>query len=1139
MPSNLPFINPNAGLVAKWRPLLLLLLLLGGPSAWAQTYIIGTDQTTCAGTIYDSGGANGNYSNGENLTTVLTPATAGAKIRLTFASLTVESCCDDLSIYDGPTTSSRLIGTYTSNPGIITATNATGQLTLMFGSDGSVNDTGFEAAISCAINVPDIISFTPNSGSAGTSVVITGTNFTGTTAVSFNGTPAPGFVVNSATQITVNVPAGAISGPVSVTNPNGTGVSAISFNTGTIIIGSNMTACSGNIYDSGGATGDYSNDETLTTVLTPATAGAKMRLTFTSFAVETCCDELSIYDGPTTNSPLIGTYTSNPGTITATNATGQLTLVFDSDGSTTDTGFEAAISCALDVPNITSFTPNSGSAGTSIVITGTNFTGTTAVSFNGTPAPSFVVNSATQITVTVPAGALSGPVSVTAPTGTSVSGITFNTGLFIIGSNFTACSGTIYDSGGATGDYSSGEDLTTVLTPGTAGSKVRLIFSSFAVETCCDELTIYDGPTTNSPLIGTYTSNPGTVVATNSTGELTLVFTSDGSVTDTGFEAEISCVTNVPSITSFTPASGLPGTTVVITGVDFTGATAVTFDNTAATSFTVDSPTQITAVAPTGVTTGLIRVTTPIATATSSTPFTVPAPTVTSFTPTSGPAGTTVVITGTNFTGATGITVGGSTITTFTVNSATQITLTIPPNAFTGPIVVTTPGGTGTSTATYNTGNATYIIGSNVTACSGTLFDSGGPTGNYSSSENLTTVITSATGSQVVLDFTDFEVEVCCDDLSIYDGPTTASPLIGTYTSNPGTITASGPQLTLVFSSDGSVVRRGFAAGVSCLDCATVTNAAVTALTSTSATVGFTPGFGNASYTVTYTATGGTAQTIQTTTPSVPLTGLLAGTVYTVSIQPLCPVGTSPATTFTFTTLLANDEPAGAIAIPLTAGCTSPLPGSNLGATTTTTTGYNVPGCGVANAPLDVWFTFTTAATGPQATEVFLNVAGSPAGQVRVFSTPGAAGPFNEIACSAGTTNNTAAPSFPVQGLTPSTTYYVAVSGFGSTDIPGGFTLCASQVLGARAAIGTGKLSVSPNPAHQAFTLTLPAVPTARTAQVTVINSLGQTVRTRTVNLDATGTQVQMEVPGLATGLYTLRVQAGGQVATTKVAITE
>jgi hypothetical protein len=78
---------------------------------------------------------------------------------------------------------------------------------------------------------------------------------------------------------------------------------------------------------------------------------------------------------------------------------------------------------------------------------------------------------------------------------------------------------------------------------------------------------------------------------------------------------------------------------------------------------------------------------------------------------------------------------------------------------------------------------------------------------------------------------------------------------------------------------------------------------------------------------------------------------------------------------------------------------------------------------------------------------------------------------------------------------------------------------------------------VYPNPAQQAFTLALPAISNARTAHVVLLNSLGQQVRARTVALDARGTQVPMDATGLAAGLYTLRVAAGGQVATQQVAV--
>ncbi len=58
-------------------------------------------------------------------------------------------------------------------------------------------------------------------------------------------------------------------------------------------------------------------------------------------------------------------------------------------------------------PTLTSFTPATvcASSGQTVVITGTNFTGTTAVTIGGTPVASFVINSATQITATVGAKA--------------------------------------------------------------------------------------------------------------------------------------------------------------------------------------------------------------------------------------------------------------------------------------------------------------------------------------------------------------------------------------------------------------------------------------------------------------------------------------------------------------------------------------------------------------------------------------------------------------------------------------------------------------------------------------------------------------------------------------------------------------
>ncbi len=78
----------------------------------------------------------------------------------------------------------------------------------------------------------------------------------------------------------------------------------------------------------------------------------------------------------------------------------------------------------LGLPSFIIANPNSAKAGSQINLLGTNLTGTTAVSFNGSPA-TFTVVSATQITATVPSGATSGRISATTAAGTLLSNANF------------------------------------------------------------------------------------------------------------------------------------------------------------------------------------------------------------------------------------------------------------------------------------------------------------------------------------------------------------------------------------------------------------------------------------------------------------------------------------------------------------------------------------------------------------------------------------------------------------------------------------------------------------------------------------------------------------------------------------------
>src|SRR5207237_6062943 len=124
--------------------------------------------------------------------------------------------------------------------------------------------------------------------------------------------------------------------------------------------------------------------------------------------------------------------------------------------------------------------------------------------------------------------------------------------------------------------------------------------------------------------------------------------------------------------TTSTPASGPAGTSVTISGTNFTGATVVAFSGASA-SFTINSAASIQATVPTGATTGTISVTTPGGTASSAGSFTViNPPTITSFTPPIAPMGISMTISGTDFTGATAVTFNGGSA-SVTVNWGTSL----------------------------------------------------------------------------------------------------------------------------------------------------------------------------------------------------------------------------------------------------------------------------------------------------------------------------------------------------------------------------------------------------------------------------------------------------------------------------------
>ncbi len=258
------------------------------------------------------------------------------------------------------------------------------------------------------IAAPTVTSIAPTSGPAasGTPVTITGTNFTGATAVTIGGAAATGVTVVSATSITATTPVGTAGArDVAVTTPGGTGTGTGLF---TYIAAPTVTGIS----PSSG----------------PVAGGTGVTITGTNFTGATAVT----IGGAAATGVTVVSATSITATTPAGTAGARDVAVTAPGGTGTGTGLFAYIAA----PTVTAISPTSGPAtgGTSVTISGTNFTGATAVTIGGAAATAVTVVSATSITATTPAGTAGArDVAVTTPGGSGT-----GTGLFTYSASPTA-----------------------------------------------------------------------------------------------------------------------------------------------------------------------------------------------------------------------------------------------------------------------------------------------------------------------------------------------------------------------------------------------------------------------------------------------------------------------------------------------------------------------------------------------------------------------------------------------------------------------------------------------------------------------------------------------------------------------------
>jgi hypothetical protein len=624
------------------------------------------------------------------------PTTGGTQVSITGTSFTGAS-----SVQFGSTAATAFtVNSDTS----ITATSPAGKagaVDVTVTTPGGTSATNANDQYTYVAPPPTVTIVNPASGPAGSSVTVSGTNFTGVTEVDFGPGNKASFTVNNSTTLTATAPSGTGTVDVTVTTasgtsktvaddqftyaagpPPGTIPSPVSGGwqlNGTALI--NSTASPPNLqltpatnWKAGSAfyptpVAGAGITASFDVLLGPSTSGSGadgMTFTLADASVTTPTalgnngggegfsgihgiavsfdtwqntgDPSGNFVGiATTNSPQqsLNYVTTNSSVPSLRNTVHHVVVTTDASGisvamdgtqvltyatklpSQVLVGFTAATGGFNDVhqvqnvnittgplppaPTVTNVSPSSGptTGGTQVSIMGTSFTGASSVKFGGTAATAYAVNSDTSITATTPAGQAGAvDVTVTTPGGTSA---------------------------------------------------------------------------TNANDQYTYTPPPAPTVAKVSPGS--------------------------------GPSTG--GTSVTITGTGFTGATAVNFGQGNPAKFSVTNDTTIVATAPSASSLGAVdvTVTTPGGTSATSaadqyTYTSPPAPTVTAVSPSAGPNGTSVTITGTNFSGATAVNFGQGNPAQFSISGPTQIMATAPAASSLGTVdvTVTTPGGTSATT---------------------------------------------------------------------------------------------------------------------------------------------------------------------------------------------------------------------------------------------------------------------------------------------------------------------------------------------------------------------------------------------------------------------------------------------------------
>lgn len=622
--SQISYVNANIRLgratggftpssVVAYSPNLATPFVSGGGTADVNGLsVISSDRIAASNVIYAIGNVNATPT-----ITSFTPVTGG-----TATSATIEGAnlltTTQVIFNNRPARSFQIVNN-SKIIAIVDSLTTTGNITVVTNGGSSTS-----AQIFTYVTTPTISSFSPQVGGDDTKVVIRGTNFAHVNSVSFGGVLAKKFTVDSLTQITAFVSGQGASGSVSVGTAGGAVSSAAQFTHSQPPVITSFTPDVGARGTFMIITGDYfssvmdvlvggisvlnftvNSSSKISVVIGSGTTG---KITVVTAGGRATSATIFTHGGP----PIITSFTPRSGTpgtgvaitginllniekvlfgsttasfvadnatqtITAVvpyNSTGGFISVFAVGGSTSSTQ-KFTIVPSLSISN---FTPQSGTGGTLITITGTNFSTISSVRIAGAEALSFSVLSPTTISAIAGNVVTTGTISVTGLGGTTTSTLQFTViPILPVISELTPIAVTAGNVLTVRGSF-----LTGVSSVVLGGVKINTYRNVSSTEI---SITIPKNATS------------GTLTITNPAGSVT--------------SQQTVRVLLGPTITNFSPPHGSVGSTITFTGLNFTGITSVSFGEVTTGTFTIVSDSVLTAQVPQNAISGVLSMSGP------------------------------------------------------------------------------------------------------------------------------------------------------------------------------------------------------------------------------------------------------------------------------------------------------------------------------------------------------------------------------------------------------------------------------------------------------------------------------------------------------------------------------------------------